>query len=406
MTSLVIGPSPSARSPWAVLPLVLAQGLNVLAVTVVLTFSTLAARDDLGQRGLALLPVTILAVAAALATFPAAGVMLRWGERAVLVGGAAFGAAGAALCAWAIRDQAFVLYTIGHAGLGIFQASAMRYRFAAAELGGAGDKAHGTRSISWVIGGGILAAFLGPNFATWSRALTTTGYLGSFAAVAVLLLSAAGLLFFVRNGREQHGTTVSGRSLRSIIGQPVFLIAALNGSLAYVVMSYVMSAAPLAVVAGGHGAAAAATVTRWHLIGMFAPSFFTGRLVSAIGVPRLLACAIALLFASAALGAADASLMALRLSLLGLGAGWNLLFVGATVLLATAHRPEESARAQAANDFLVLGSAAAATFAAGAMHSAFGWSGINLSVLPILALAGGAALRLPDPHRGKRKERR
>lgn len=227
--------------------------------------------------------------------------------------------------------------------------------------------------------------------------------MGSFAAVAALLTLAGGLLCLFPVPRRAVPAPASRSGLLAAIRNRVFVVAAVNGSLAYIVMSYVMSAAPLAVTALGHDADTAAAITRWHLIGMLAPSLFTGRLIERVGIRKVLLLALVLLVASAGLGTASADLMAFRISLFGLGIGWNFLFIGATALLEQGRFAAPPAQVRAANDLFVLSGAAAATFAAGGMHSAFGWTGINLSVLPLMALAAAATwwlgMRTKPPRR-------
>lgn len=376
-------------------PLILlvgAQAIYLLAVSIVFSFSSIVSKTAFGQDRLSTLPLTILTISAALAILPVSTIIQKYGPRAGFVTGALSGAAGAATCAWAIIAKDFSLYNLGHAGLGAFQASAMYYRFAAADAAGEPNAPAQARAISWVIAGGLAAALIGPELAAWTRTLWGTDYAGSFTVVAVLLTLSAVVLNIFPTPARAGASHFSVRLLFPIIRDRVFLVAALNASVAYVIMSYVMSAAPLAVTAAGHGADTAAAITRWHLIGMFAPSFFTGPLVKFLGVPKMLLIALALLVVSAGIGAASANLMFFRISLLGLGVGWNLLFIGATTLLAASPPPGEQAQVRAANDFIVLSAAAAATFAAGAMHSTFGWTGINLSVLPLVALAGMATL--------------
>lgn len=372
--------------------LVGAQGIYILAVSIVFSFSSIVSTTAFGQDRFSTLPLTILTISAALTIFPVSTIIQKYGQRAGFVTGTLSGAVGAATCAWAIIARDFSLYNFGHVGLGVFQASAMYYRFAAADAAGETNAPAQARAISWVIAGGLGAALIGPELAAWTRTLSGTDYVGSFVAVVVLLTLGAGVLSIWPAPAGAGVSRASVRSLLPIIRDRRFLVAALNASVAYIIMSYVMSAAPLAVTVAGHGADTAAAITRWHLIGMFAPSFFAGRLVKFLGIPKMLLFALALLVVSAGIGAASTDLMFFRISLFGLGVGWNLLFIGATTLLAANPPAGGQAQVRAANDFIVLSAAAAATFAAGALHSTFGWMGINLSVLPVVALAGMATL--------------
>jgi len=84
------------------------------------------------------------------------------------------------------------------------------------------------------------------------------------------------------------------------------------------------------------------------------------------------------------------------IALVALGFGWNFGFVGATSLLATAHAPEEQAKVQGLNDFLVFGLVAFASFSSGALLNTFGWPAVQVAVVPsvLIALAAIAWYRL------------
>ena len=51
------------------------------------------------------------------------------------------------------------------------------------------------------------------------------------------------------------------------------------------------------------------------------------------------------------------------------------------------YRPEERVKVQAANDFLVFGSVAIASFSAGGLLNAGGWDSVNWLVFPPVAVA-------------------
>ena len=74
------------------------------------------------------------------------------------------------------------------------------------------------------------------------------------------------------------------------------------------------------------------------------------------------------------------------------------MFIGGTTLLTETYRPEEKAKVQGFNEFLVFGSVALTALTSGQMFDALGWQAINLSlILPIvlaLALALWLARRL------------
>jgi len=63
------------------------------------------------------------------------------------------------------------------------------------------------------------------------------------------------------------------------------------------------------------------------------------------------------------------------------------MFVGGTTLLTSSYRPAERARTQAASEFSTAALTALATLAAGQVLNQWGWQGVNLAVLPALAVA-------------------
>jgi MFS family permease len=152
-------------------------------------------------------------------------------------------------------------------------------------------------------------------------------------------------------------------------------------------MSLVMTSTPLAMVANGFHAEHAADVVRWHVFAMFAPSFVTGALITRFGHATVIGTGLVLLGICSAIALAGVDLHQFYLALIALGIGWNFGFVGATSLLAATHSREEQARVQGVNDFLVFALVAFASFSSGALLNAFGWTAVQLAVIPSVALA-------------------
>lgn len=371
-----------------VLILSAAQALYLSSISVIFTFSGLVGASLAPVPGLATLAVALTTVVTAATTIPASLLMARIGRRAGFQIGALAGAAGASLAAWGIWESSFALFCAGNALMGVFQAFAMYYRFAAADLSA---PAFRSKAVSWVLAGGVFAALVGPEIAARTRGLAASAdYMGAYLVAGLLALLSIGILAALRETPAATAAPADarGRPLLTIIRQPAFMVAALNATVAYVVMSFVMTASPLAVVAAGHGVDAAASVTRWHLLGMFAPSFLTGALIARFGVLRILAAGTGLLAASLAIGLSEPTLLAFHASLLLLGIGWNFLFIGGTTLLTEAYVPAERARTQAANEFLVFGTTALATLASGMVQAGPGWAAVNMVAIPALLLSG------------------
>ncbi|WP_240756792.1 MFS transporter [Roseicella aquatilis] len=151
-----------------------------------------------------------------------------------------------------------------------------------------------------------------------------------------------------------------------------------------------MTAAPLAMRLCGLSQEAANLGLQWHVIAMYAPSFFTGRLITRFGAPRVVAAGLALIGAAVVAGLLGQDVGHFWGSLILLGVGWNFGFVGASALVLDCHRPEERTRVQSLNDFIVFGTMAAGSFASGGLLTAHGWNTVLWVSLAPLALAVAA----------------
>jgi MFS family permease len=172
--------------------------------------------------------------------------------------------------------------------------------------------------------------------------------------------------------------------------QPVFMVATVGAALGYGVMNLLMAATPLAMQVCGLPFGDVALVLEWHVIGMFAPGFFTGHLIKRFGVLPIMGVGVVLNFACIAVALSGVDLHQFIIALFLLGVGWNFLFTGSTTLSLRAYRPEEKDRAQAAINFCVFGTMAFTSFASGALVTTQGWALLNLGSLLPVALTGVA----------------
>jgi MFS family permease len=172
------------------------------------------------------------------------------------------------------------------------------------------------------------------------------------------------------------------------------------GMVSYSLMNLVMTSTPLAVVGCGFATAQAADVVSAHVLAMFVPSFFTGHLIARYGERTIIAIGLVILGAAGLAGLSGVELGNFFVALVLLGIGWNFGYIGATSLLTTAYRPEERGRVQGMNDFAVFGMVALASLTSGGLMNCSGgdavdgWQAVNLAMLPMLALAGGALIWL------------
>jgi len=185
-----------------------------------------------------------------------------------------------------------------------------------------------------------------------------------------------------------------GRSVAQLLRQPVFIVAALAGALGFGVMNLLMAATPLAMQQCGLPFSDAALVLEWHVIGMFAPGFFTGHLIKRFGALPIMGVGVALNLGCILIALSGVDLHQFLAALFLLGIGWNFLFTGATTLSLTAYAPEERDRAQALLNFFVFATLAITSLASGVLVTTQGWTWLNLGSLVPVAVVGGGLLWL------------
>lgn len=367
-----------------VLILASAQGLAVTGTIMVTTASALVGHMLAVDKSLATLPIALQFTATMAVTIPASLLMARIGRRAGFILGASTQMVGAACAAYAIVQASFMLFCLSGLLLGMANATSQYYRFAAAD---AADPKFKPKAISFVLTGGVAAAVFGPQMATMTRDfLPLYPFAGLFLFICGLSVANMAVLAFLRIPKPPRSHFGGGRPMGRIIAQPVFIVAAFGGMIAYGVMVLVMTATPLAMAACNYAFNDSAFVIQWHVLGMFAPAFFTGHLISRFGVLTVMQVGVVMLLGSIAASISGISIPHFWVGLVLLGVGWNFLFVGATTLLTEAYLPEEKAKVQAINDFLVFGSSAAGSFAAGHLLHTIGWEAVNWGVAPLAVL--------------------
>jgi MFS family permease len=374
----------STHGQRSVLTLATAQALGGASPAIVISLGGIVGLQLADNKALATLPVSLLNLGLALAVIPAAWLMRRQGRRSAYILGALIGVMGGVTAAFAIAQRDFWLFCAGTVLAGFYGAFVQNYRFAAADASPDAEKA---RAISRIMIGGLVAAIIGPQTVIWTRDLTPAyPFAASFLALGVLALLAIPVLSTL-HAPPPARTTSGGRPLGEIMRQPRFITAAAAGLVSYGLMSFLMTAAPMAMVACGHSVGQAALGIQWHVLAMFGPSFFTGRLIDRFGKEGITALGLLLIAASAIIALLGLTVAHFYIALILLGLGWNFGFVGATALVTETYRPEERAKVQAANDFLVFGSVALASFSSGTLLNAGGWETVNWITFPAIALA-------------------
>jgi MFS family permease len=366
--------------------LAVAMALGGSSPAIVVSLGGLVGQALAWNKELATLPVSLLNLGLALGTIPAAMLMRKAGRRTGYIIGAGIGLAGGCLAAFGIASFSFTLFCLGTLIIGSYGSFNQSYRFAATD---SASEAFKPRAISWVMTGGLVAGVIGPQTVIWTRdAVQTAPFAGAFLAQATLALLSMVAISFLRPAPVSPTfTKAAGRPLIEIVRQPRFIVAAVTGLVSYSLMTFIMTAAPLAMIGCGHSIGAAALGIQWHILAMFGPSFFTGRLIARFGKGKVTAVGLVLIALSAVIGLSGIGTAHFWTALILLGIGWNFGFIGATALVTDCYRPEERAKVQAANDFLIFGSVAVASFSSGKLLSAGGWESVNWLVFPPVVVA-------------------
>jgi predicted MFS family arabinose efflux permease len=319
--------------------------------------------------------------------------MAKLGRRTAYIIAGIFALVSASLSATGILTQTFALFCAGTLLAGYYAAHVQSFRFAVVE---GLPKEQAPKAISRVMIGGLIAAVIGPQVVVWTQDAMAVQYVGAFVGQAVLVLIGLGVIIQIRDAgpAPKKAKSASDARLIDLLKRPRYTIAVAAGVVSYTLMAFVMTAAPIAMVDHGHEVKHAALGIQWHVLAMFAPSFFTGKLMVRFGKARITALGLILIALAGIIALQGLELAHFWGSLILLGVGWNFGFIGATALVAEAHTPEEKGLAQGFNDFMIFSTVALGSFMAGVLLNASGWYTLNLVVMPICALVLAVMLLL------------
>lgn len=395
-----VGMNASAAYPHAranLVRLIVAQALSGANAVVVYATGALVGHGLAPSPALATLPVSIFVIGMTACSLPVGVIAQRYGRRAAFMAGTSCGVLVGLLSALAVVLGWFWLFCVATFLGGAYAAVVLSFRFAAADCV---PPSRRPQALAAVMAGGIFAGVIGPQLVTHTLDLWPPyTFAGTFVAQAAVAALAALVLMGVRLpspvAAEQ---TEAGRPLGLILRQPRFMLAVGCGVVAYLLMNFLMTAAPLAMRMCGHSLEASNLGVQWHVIAMYAPSFFTGRLITRFGAPWVVLAGLLLIGGAIGVGLLGEAVVHFWLTLILLGVGWNFGFVGASALVLESHRPDEKTRVQSFNDFIVFGSVALGSLLSGALLTAYGWQRVlQLSCLPLgLAVVALLCLR-PQP---------
>lgn len=369
------------------------MSLHQTALSLNMTVGALAGTMLAGSEAyLATLPLALTFVVLMASSAPASFLISRLGWKPVFTMGSLAGCVSGLVAAYALVEQDFWLFCAGLGCYGFATAVANYYRFAAAESVPAERR---SRAISTVLTGGVVAAIAGPFLAVQGSDLFVYSFAGSYLVVSVLSLAILPVLATVKLDLERPGAPrekaeAPPRRLAEIASQPVFVIAALGAMLGYGSMNLIMVSTPTSMVACGFVMGDAASVIQWHVLGMYLPSFFSGRLIRRFGVTNVMATGALLIIACAVINLTGVTYAHFLGSLVLLGVGWNFLYIGGSTLVTEAYRSGERARTLGLNELLVTGTTAITALSSGAIFAGAGWPVLNLvAIVPLVALFVG-----------------
>lgn len=368
--------------------LAMCQALGMSMSSMLLSSAGLVGESLASDPKWATLPLSAQFLFTMFTTLPASLLMQRKGRRFGFIFACVVMMLSGTGAALAIYSGYFYGFVASAMGMGIAIGFFQYFRFAAIDIAPA---KYASRAVSWVLAGGLLAAFIGPNLAALTRAVDAAHPFMITMLCAIPLSLIMIFIFWHMDLPLPTAEEMSGqrRPLGVIIRQPVFVVAVVSAMIAYSVMTLLMTATPLAMKAHGFGFGQTAFIIQWHLVGMFAPSFFSGALMNRFGILPVMLLGVIAYLVVVLINFQTPSMASYWMALVLLGIGWNFLFIGATTLLHEAWTPAEKGRVQGINDTLVFSMSSIAAMSSGLLQASIGWKAINLVSLPVSALAGG-----------------
>jgi len=381
--------------PRLVRRLVPAQGLFILGSSVDLTLTGIVGSHLAPSRALATLPFSLIPVVAAATTFGLSRWIGRSGYRRVFSAAAAVAVLAGLVSALGVQRHEFWLFCVGTGLVGVYSAGAGYYRYAAAEA----NPEQRARAVSTLLGGGLVAALVGPFLATAVRDLTATPYVASY-----LLVSLCGLVAAIWNARLPRELVTLAAPARSVDDtgarsravlwrQPVLLLGVASVALAGVAMTAMMTAGPIAGMDMGHSDQQASWAVQLHLIGMFAPGFVVARWIGRFGERRIAALGAVVLATAGVAAAVSTQMWAFLVAMTVVGVGWNLASSGGSAMVASSYRPAERGRVQPVAELVGTSCQVLGSLFAGVLATTAGWHVLGVAVVVGGLVVAGAATR-------------
>lgn len=372
------------------------QALGQTQMILVFSVSSIIGASIAPSVAWATVPITFQFVFMTLSTVPAAFLMKRIGRASGFTVFLLIGCFGAVLMVYALYVQSFVLFCVGSALFGASAGANQQFRFAAVDAASDGFRA---KAVSLVLAGGVFAALVGPSLSSWGYdMIRPILYGGVYIVIFALQVMMMILLRFTDipapSVQERTGHV---RPIREIALQPAFIVALMSAMIGYGVMNFVMLSTPIFMhlhPTHPFGQLDINNVIMWHVLGMFAPGFFTGWLIKKYGDVNIILAGAVISVVCLIVNFSGDSLWHLRIGMALVGLGWNFMFTAGTTLLLSTYTPAEKAKVQGINDLFVFGTVAVCSLFAAVIYKSFGFFAVNLTSAPLLVLVVLAVLWL------------
>lgn len=375
---------PVRHMPATVWRLMIAYSLMMAGTSLMVLLAGIIGTEFAPSTDLATLPIALVVVGVASSTLPTGKLLHRFGRRRVFIAYGLIAIAAALIAMQSLITDTFAGFCFAAFMMGWAGAAGHQYRFAALESVAPELAAKAT---SFLLLGGILAAFVGPELAVRGRALFETEYAGSFLLLAGSYVAGLLIISSYRDIMpEASDHPASGRSLAQILKSPVIILAISAAALGYGIMSFIMTATPISMhTHSGHSLEATKFVIQSHIAAMYLPSLVFAWLCSKIGYRGMLWTGVLVYVICLGIAALNTDFLNYWLALILLGIGWNFLFLSGTNLLPLGYRAEERFHVQSTNDFLVFSIQAVASLSSGWFLFHWQWEGVLLACAPLLA---------------------
>ncbi|QCJ68858.1 MFS transporter [Providencia heimbachae] len=369
------------RSVWW---LTIALSLFITGNAIVLSVAVVIGEKLAADPTYATIPLLSQYLGLIMATIPIAYLMQKYSRRVGFIIGNIGGLIGAGLSIIGVLESSLIYFSIGLFFTGIAIGAAQQFRFAALEEA---PKFLHAKAIGLVMSGGIAAALIGPTLAITTQGLFAKyPFAGPFTALAGIYVIAFILLLFVplkkivKTALEEN--TVK-RSYHKLYSQPILRLIAIISAAGYAIVVLTFASIPLSMKQHDFPFSSIAIVFQFHVLGMFAPSFFTGTLVHHLGTKRIMFSGVTLLILAAVMNLIGNQFYHYLLAGIFVGVAWNFILITTTHLLPQSYQTHERAKVQGMTDFLIYFFGGIGSLAAGILFFTVGWQILNLLSITI-----------------------